>query len=171
MHFFNLYFFLLLHRVTLSKLCYAKITLMFGSDFSILCAGSLWFWRESAFFFPQRKGSEKLPATPEWTREIFVSFGGTLPVLIRSYLLCLGELHLSILLFFLCLWELVPYGFLITQHWKFFLNLQKYLVLQLFICAKLLIANYILATFSETVISVQKPVKCQAPFLQRGTAA
>lgn len=41
-----------------------------------------------------------------------------------------------------------------TFHFrKFFLNflkvffLQKYLVLQLFICAKLLIANYILATF------------------------
>ena len=54
--------FSLLQSITLSKPCYTKISLVFGSDFSFLCVGSWWFWWESTFLFPQSRGSEKFHA-------------------------------------------------------------------------------------------------------------
>lgn len=55
--------FSLLQTIILSKLCYAKISLIFQSDFSFLCAWSWQFWWESTSFSLQRKGSKQLPAS------------------------------------------------------------------------------------------------------------
>lgn len=54
--------FSLLQTIILSKVCYAKISLIFQSDFSFLCERNWQFWWESAFFSPQRKRSKQLPA-------------------------------------------------------------------------------------------------------------